>query len=79
MPGIYVGNNENLENALRRFKRQIEKGGVLSDFKKKEFFEKPSEIKKKKLFAAKKRQNKKNRTEKIQIRRPYFSYGGDIR
>ena len=42
-------------------KRQIEKGGVLSDFKKKEFFEKPSEIKKKKLFAAKKRQNKKNR------------------
>ena len=59
MPGIYVGNNENLENALRRFKRQIEKGGVLSDFKKKEFFEKPSEIKKKKLFAAKKRQNKK--------------------
>ena len=25
MPGIYVGNNENLENALRRFKRQIEK------------------------------------------------------
>jgi small subunit ribosomal protein S21 len=49
MPGIYVGNNENLENALRRFKRQIEKGGVLS------------EIKKKKLFAAKKRQNKKNR------------------
>ena len=61
MPGIYVGNNENLENALRRFKRQIEKGGVLSDFKMKEFFEKPSEIKKKKLFAAKKRQNKKNR------------------
>ena len=58
MPGIYVGNNENLENALRRFKRQIEKGGILSDFKKKEFFEKPSEIKKKKLFAAKKRQNK---------------------
>ena len=26
MPGIHVGNNENLENALRRFKRQIEKG-----------------------------------------------------
>ena len=47
MPGIYVGNNENLENALRRFKRQIEKGGILSDFKKKEFFEKPSEVKKK--------------------------------
>ena len=59
MPGIYIGNNENLENALRRFKRQMEKGGVLSDYKRKEYFEKPSEIKKKKLFAAKKRQNKK--------------------
>ena len=58
MPGIYVGNNENLENALRRFKRQVEKGGVLSDAKKKEYFEKPSETKKKKLFAAKKRINK---------------------
>lgn len=61
MPGIYIGNNENLENALRRFKGQMEKGGVLSDYKRKEYFEKPSEIKKKKLFAAKKRQNKKNR------------------
>ena len=64
MPGIYVGNNENLENAIRRFKRQVEKGGVLSDAKKKEYFEKPSETKKKKLFAAKKRINKKKRISK---------------
>ena len=64
MPGIYVGNNENLENALRRFKRQVEKGGVLSDAKKKEYFEKPSETKKKKIFAAKKRINKKKRISK---------------
>tara|TARA_Y100000590_G_scaffold105997_3_gene120698 strand:- start:2275 stop:2469 length:195 start_codon:yes stop_codon:yes gene_type:complete len=64
MPGIYVGTNENLENALRRFKRQVEKGGVLSDAKRKEHFEKPSETKKKKLFAAKKRINKKKRISK---------------
>ena len=55
MPGIHVGSNENLENALRRFKRQVEKGGILSDAKRKEYFEKPSETRKKKLFAAKKR------------------------
>ena len=61
MPGIYVGSNENLENALRRFKRQVEKGGILSDARKKEYFEKPSETKKKKLFAAKKMMNKKVR------------------
>ena len=42
MPGIYVGNSESLENALRRFKRQVEKGGVLADAKRKEYFEKPS-------------------------------------
>ena len=64
MPGIYVGTNENLENALRRFKRHVEKGGVLSDAKRKEYFEKPSETKKKKLFAAKKRINKKKRISK---------------
>ena len=64
MPGIYVGTNENLENTLRRFKRQVEKGGVLSDAKRKEYFEKPSETKKKKLFAAKKRINKKKRISK---------------
>ena len=61
MYGIHVGSNENLENALRRFKRQVEKGGILSDAKRKEYFEKPSETKKKKLFAAKKRLNKKKR------------------
>jgi small subunit ribosomal protein S21 len=61
MPGVHVGSNENLENALRRFKRQVEKGGILSDAKRKEYFEKPSETKKKKLFAAKKRLNKKKR------------------
>ena len=60
MPGIYVGNNENLENALRRFKRQIEKGGVLSDFKKKEFFEKPSETKRRARLRAERRM-KRNR------------------
>ena len=61
MPGIYIGSNENLENALRRFKRQVEKGGILSDARKKEHFEKPSETKKKALFAAKERMNKKAR------------------
>ena len=61
MPGIYIGNNENLENALRRFKRQMEKGGVLSDYKRKSTLKNLVKSKKKKLFAAKKRQNKKNR------------------
>ena len=61
MTQVTVGENEGIESALRRFKRQVEKGGILSDARKKEYFEKPSETKKKKLFAAKKRMNKKVR------------------
>jgi small subunit ribosomal protein S21 len=55
MPGIVVGSNESIDSALRRFKKQVEKGGVLSEVRKREHYEKPSERKKKKFFAAKKR------------------------
>ncbi len=55
MPGIVVGNNESIDSALKRFKKQVEKGGVLSEVRRREHYEKPSERKKKKLFAAKKR------------------------
>ena len=61
MPGIVVGNNESIDSALKRFKKQVEKGGILSEVRKREFYEKPSEKKKKKLFAAKKRVIKRSR------------------
>jgi small subunit ribosomal protein S21 len=55
LPGITVGSSESIDSALKRFKKQVEKGGVLSEVRKREYYEKPSEKKKKKLFAAKKR------------------------
>jgi small subunit ribosomal protein S21 len=61
MPGIAVGNNESIDSALRRFKKQVEKGGVLSEARKREYYEKPSERKKKRFYAAKKRVLKKVR------------------
>lgn len=61
MPGIFVGSNESIDSALKRFKKQVEKAGVLSEVRRREYYEKPSEKKKKKLFAAKKRLNKKGR------------------
>lgn len=61
MPGIVVGSNESIDSALKRFKKQVEKGGVLSEARRREYYEKPSEIKKKRLFAAKKRLLKKAR------------------
>ena len=47
MSTIRVGDNENLENALRRFKRKCSRDGIIGDLRKKEFYEKPS-VKKRK-------------------------------
>ena len=55
MPNVRVRDNEPFEVALRRFKRTCEKAGVLTDLRKKEFFEKPSQENKRKRAAAVKR------------------------
>ncbi|RLA99591.1 MAG: 30S ribosomal protein S21 [Deltaproteobacteria bacterium] len=55
MPGIKVSEGEPFESALKRFKKQVEKAGVLSEIRKREFYEKPSVKKKKKELAARKR------------------------
>ena len=46
---------ESGEDLLRRFKKAVENSGVLSDFRKREYYEKPSVKRKKKSAAAKKR------------------------
>ncbi len=61
MPGVKIRENESFENALKKFKRQCEKAGILSDLKKREHYEKPSVKKKKKTIAARKRAMKKTR------------------
>ncbi|MCX6116561.1 MAG: 30S ribosomal protein S21 [Proteobacteria bacterium] len=61
MPGIRLREGEAFEGALRRFKKQCEKAGVLSDVRKKEHYEKPSIRAKKKSIAARKRAAKKTR------------------
>ena len=62
MPKIRVREGDHLEYALRRFKKSCEKLGILSEIKKREFFEKPSIVKKKKSISARKRALKKTRT-----------------
>jgi len=52
---IRVKDNESLDSALRRFKRQCSKAGVLSEIRKREHYEKPSVKRKKKSEAARKR------------------------
>jgi len=52
---IIVEENEVLEKAIKRFKRMVEKEGIIREFKKREYFEKPSTIlnRKKKSIARK--------------------------
>ncbi len=55
LPSIRLRENEPFEAALRRFKKSIEKEGVLSEVKKREHYEKPSVKRKKKALAARKK------------------------
>ncbi len=58
MSEIHVKDNETLESALRRFKRQCARAGVLAEVRKREHYEKPSVKRKKKSEAARKRKFK---------------------
>jgi len=56
---IKVGKNETLDSAIRRFKKQCAKTGILAEVRKREHYEKPSVKRKKKSEAARKNNNKK--------------------
>ncbi|HWN82849.1 MAG TPA: 30S ribosomal protein S21 [Candidatus Udaeobacter sp.] len=55
MLGVRVKDNESFESALRRFKKKCEKAGILSDLRKHQHFEKPSERRKRKANAARRK------------------------
>jgi small subunit ribosomal protein S21 len=59
MPQIRVKENEPFEIAIRRFKRACEKAGILAEVHRREFYEKPTSIRKRKAAAAVKRHLKK--------------------
>jgi small subunit ribosomal protein S21 len=59
MPSVRLRDNEPFEVALRRFKRTCEKAGIITETRRREFYEKPTEIRKRKAAAAVKRHLKK--------------------
>ena len=59
MPAVKVKDNEPFDIALRRFKRSCEKAGVLSEVRRREFYEKPTQERQRKRAAAVKRHLKK--------------------
>lgn len=58
MTMVNVGKDENLDSALKRFKRKCQKDGIIGDLRKREAYEKPSVKRKKKSEAARKRSRK---------------------
>ena len=71
MPQVKVKEVEPVDVAIRRFKRSCEKAGVLADVRKREFFEKPTQERKRKKAAAVKRHAKKVQRESVRTTRPY--------
>jgi small subunit ribosomal protein S21 len=71
MPIVKVKDNEPFDVALRRFKRSCEKAGVMSEVRRREFFEKPTWERKRKKAAAKKRHMKKLSRENARRVRMY--------
>lgn len=61
MSKTIVRENESIEDALKRFKRDVSRNGTLAEARKREHFLKPSDIKKMKMRAAKKK-NRFNRS-----------------
>jgi len=55
VPGVLLDNNERFDIALKKFKKQCERAGILAETKKRQHYEKPSEQRKKKEAAARKR------------------------
>jgi small subunit ribosomal protein S21 len=62
---IRLKENEPFEVALRRFKRSIEKTGLLTELRAREFYEKPTSERKRKKAAAVKRHYKRIRSQQL--------------
>lgn len=71
MPYVKIRENEPFDTALRRFKRSCEKANILSEVRKREYYEKPTTVRKRKAAAAVKRHAKKLQREARRFERAF--------
>jgi len=71
MPGVRIKGSEHFDAALRRFKRACEKAGVLTELRRREYYEKPTQERKRKKAAAVKRHLKKLQREARRFEKAY--------
>ena len=74
MPSVQIRENEPFEIALRGFKRGCEKAGILAETRRREFYEKPTSVRKRKIAAAVKRSKRKSSMMAIRKKPPYKKY-----
>ena len=65
MPSIKIRPNESFDVGLRKFKRACEKAGIIPEVRKREFYEKPTSVLKRKKAAAVKREQKNQRKNRL--------------
>ena len=61
MPSIEIRNNESFDIGLRKFKRACEKAGIIPEVRKREFYEKPTAVKKEKSSSSPQKRSKKSK------------------
>lgn len=71
MPTVRVKEHEPFEVALRRFRRSCEKAGVFAEIRRREYYEKPTTVRKRKAAAARKRELKKIARQSARVTRQY--------
>jgi small subunit ribosomal protein S21 len=71
MPGVRVDPEDDFEFALKRFRKQVERAGVISECRRREAYEKPSIARKRKEAAARKRLMKRLRRIRRREMRDY--------
>ena len=68
MADVSVSENESFDSLLRRFNKRVQQDGILSEIRRREYYEKPS-IKRKRKAAAKRRKTAKSSKPARSIRR----------
>ena len=71
MPSVRVKQDEPFDLILRRFRRSCEKAGVFTESRRREYYEKPTSVKKRKGAAAVKREKKRVSRKNVQRNRLY--------
>jgi len=71
MPSIRVRQDEPFDVILRRFRRSCEKAGIFTEIRRREYFEKPTTVRKRKAAAAVKREAKRVSRQKARRTKSY--------